>query len=410
VIARLALEDGAIFTGVSFGAAGTRTGEVVFNTAMAGYQEVFTDPSYCGQIVVMTYPQMGNYGVNEEDFESGRPYLSGFVVKELPPRPSNYRATASLPNLCAAHGVLGLAGMDTRALTRRIRIYGALRGVISTEIADELELVRLATQSPPMEGSNLVTQVSPSEPREWSEPLGAWTPLPTHPGVRAAATGGGERGAAAVGEPPRAAPAAAAVERQPHVVAVDCGAKHNILRNLVTQGCRVTVVPADAPPGAIRELRPDGLVLGNGPGDPAAVTGTIATVRELLGRLPIFGICLGHQLLGLALGAKTYKLRFGHHGVNTPVLNQPAGRVEITSQNHGFAVDIPSLERVGGLVTHVNLNDRSLEGFIHPDKQVMAVQYHPEASPGPHDAAYLFRQFAAVVRTGGPINRDLLAT
>jgi carbamoyl-phosphate synthase small subunit len=369
MIAKLALEDGAVFTGTAFGAAGTCTGEVVFNTALSGYQEVFTDPSYCGQIVAMTFPLQGNYGVNPEDFESARLHLSGVVVKELPRRPSNYRATMTLPEFLATHGVIGLAGVDTRALTRRIRMQGALRGVISTEVQDDLELVRMARAAAPMNGANLVQKVAPHEIAQWSRPLWPGAPQPDGP----------------------AAPARC------HIVAVDCGIKHNILRYLVESGCRVTTVPAGASADQIRELAPDGLLVGNGPGDPAAVSDTIATLRQLLGQLPIFGICLGHQLLALALGAQTYKLRFGHHGVNLPVHNLPTGRVEITSQNHGFAVDAASLEHVGGTVTHVNLNDGSLEGFEHRELGLIAVQFHPEASPGPHDAGHLFRRFADTV-------------
>jgi carbamoyl-phosphate synthase small subunit len=379
LICKLALEDGSVFTGTACGAAGTHTGEVVFNTAMTGYQEIFTDPSYCGQIVTMTFPLQGNYGVNPDDFESARPHLSGVVLKELPRRPSNQRATRALPEFLATHGILGLADVDTRALTRRIRTRGALRGVISTEILDDLELVRMARAAEPMTGANLVRQVAPREIGQWSEPLwrtpGDAKPLATPRG---------------------------------HIVALDCGIKHNILRQLTESGVRVTTAPAGAAAAQIRDLSPDGLLVGNGPGDPAAVSDTIATLRELLGQWPIFGICLGHQLLALALGARTYKLSFGHHGANLPVLNQPAGRVEITSQNHGFAVDAESLVRVGGTVTHVNLNDGSLEGFVHRDRGLMAVQFHPEASPGPHDAGYLFQRFAAAVAERKPIDPTVL--
>jgi carbamoyl-phosphate synthase small subunit len=381
LICKLALEDGAVFTGASFGAAGTKTGEVVFNTSHTGYQEILTDPSYCGQIVTMTFPLIGNYGVNTEDFESVRPHLSGFVVKELPRRPSNYRASASLAEFLARFGVIGLSGVDTRALTRRTRIHGALRGAISTEILDDMELIKLARSAEMMEGANLVQLVTPDRATPWTEPL--WTPAPT--------------GAAA----PRNKAAA-------HVVALDCGIKHNILRHLVAGGCRVTAAPAGATAGQICELVPDALLVGNGPGDPAAVVDTIETLRALIGQYPIFGICLGHQMLALALQAETYKLRFGHHGANVPVMNFAAERVEITSQNHGFAVDIESLKRVGGIVTHVNLNDGSLEGFMHPDAQLVAVQFHPEASPGPHDAGYLFRRFAGYLRERRALDLELL--
>lgn len=378
MICKLALEDGTVFTGTSFGAEGTRTGEVVFNTALTGYQEIFTDPSYCGQIVVMTFPLIGNYGVNPEDFESLQPHLTGFVVKEVCNRPSNYRATQALAGFLKDYGIPGLANIDTRALTRRLRVHGALRGVISTEIMDEVKLVQAAARAESMVGANLVDCVAPRELRSWSEPL--WTP----PGDT------------------KHRP-----ETKCHIVAIDCGIKSNILRYLAEQGGRVTVVPADATAAQIRELKPDGLLVGNGPGDPAAVTKTIATLRELAGKVPMFGICLGHQMLALALGAKTYKLKFGHHGANQPVRNEITGRVEITSQNHGFAVDIESLRKVGGTVTHVNLNDGSLEGFLHKQKQILCVQFHPEAAPGPHDAGYLFERFVAAVAAGRSIDTDL---
>lgn len=365
---KLALEDGTVFTGVGFGASGTRTGEVVFNTAMTGYQEIFTDPSYCGQIVTMTFPLLGNYGISEIDDESAATHLSGVVLKELPRRPSNFRASLGLPQFLESREIIGLAGVDTRALTRRIRVRGALRGALSTEITSDLDLVTLARESAPISGTDLVQNVVTPEITEWERPLDRLSGQPGKP-----ATAGS------------------------HIVVLDCGVKRNILRHLVEHGCRVTVVPAGAPAAQIRELVPDGLLVGNGPGDPAAVTGTIETLRVLLGRWPMFGICLGHQLLALALGAETYKLKFGHHGANLPVLNQPAGRVEITSQNHGFAVEAESLARVGGVPTHINLNDRSLEGFVHPDHGIAAVQFHPEASPGPHDAGYLFRRFVQIV-------------
>ena len=368
MIAKLALEDGTIFTGRGVGAGGTRTGEVVFNTALTGYQEVFTDPSYCGQIVTMTFPLQGNYGVNPDDFESSRPYLAGVILRELPRRPSNHRATLSVPEFLEQQGVVGLTGVDTRALTRRIRTAGALRGVISTDVQDDVELVRLARATAPMIGANLVAAVTPPEAAVWDKPL--WR----FPGE-----------------------ADAVATARCHVVAIDCGIKHNILRHLVSAGCRVTVVPAAATAKEILGLAPDGLLVGNGPGDPAAVADTIDMLRALLGRLPMLGICLGHQLLALALGATTYKLPFGHHGANLPVLDRRTGRVEITSQNHGFAVDATSLERAGGTITHVNLNDQTVEGFAHQERGVTAVQYHPEASPGPHDAAGVFWRFVAAL-------------
>jgi carbamoyl-phosphate synthase small subunit len=392
-ICKLALEDGTVFTGEAFGATGTQVGEVVFNTALTGYQEVFTDPSYCGQIVTMTFPLIGNYGVNPDDFEAGAPHLSGFVVKELPRRPSNYRSTAALGAFLRDLGVIGIAGVDTRALTRRLRVHGALRGVLSTEILHDVKLVDLAATAPAMAGANLVERVAPHDVCAWQEPL--WTfPQPGDAPVRH-----GHR------EPAHQAPAPGALR----VVVLDCGIKRNILRHLVSCGGDVTVAPADADAGAVRELRPQALVVSNGPGDPAAVTKTIATLREFVGKVPVLGICLGHQMLGLALGAETYKLRFGHHGANVPVLNVPANRVEITSQNHGFAVGRKSLEQVGGVVTHVNLNDQSLEGFAHPDRQVLALQFHPEASPGPHDSEHVFRRFLAAVRAGKPIGPQTFA-
>jgi carbamoyl-phosphate synthase small subunit len=380
--AKLALEDGTIFTGVACGAPGTRAGEVVFNTAMTGYQEIFTDPSYCGQIVTMTFPQIGNCGVNADDFESVRPALAGVVVKQLPPRPSNYRATEALADFLQAHDIVGIANVDTRAVTRRTRLQGALRGVVSTEIIDPLELLRMARAAEPMSGSNLVERVVTTGRGDWTEPL--WTP----PRVSAPAAEGGS---------------------DCHIVALDCGIKHNILRYLVEQGCRVSTISGSASAADIRALGPDGLLIGNGPGDPAAVTGTVATLRELLGAFPMFGVCLGHQLLALALGATTYKLAFGHHGANLPVLNKTTGRVEITSQNHGFCVELKSLEQVGGTVTHVNLNDGSLEGFAHREHDIVAVQFHPEASPGPHDAGYMFARFARAVASGKGVAAGLFA-
>ncbi|MBK8913849.1 MAG: glutamine-hydrolyzing carbamoyl-phosphate synthase small subunit [Phycisphaerales bacterium] len=387
MICKLAMEDGTVFTGRGLGATGTRAGEVVFNTSMMGYQEILTDPSYCGQIVTMTFPMIGNYGVNAEDFESARPFLSGFVVREACEHPSNYRSTATLAEALQRFGVIGISGVDTRAITRRTRIHGALRGVISTEVLDDAELVRMARAASPMSGANLVDAVAVREVREWTEPL--WHP---------------QGGSVA-----RVASSAARPPAHSHVVAIDCGIKSNILRWLREAGVKVTVVPADASAGRIRELKPTALLIGNGPGDPAAVTQTIQTLRELLGKVPALGICLGHQMVGLALGAETYKLRFGHHGGNQPVLNRPAGRVEITAQNHGFAVEEASLKRVGGQVTHVNLNDGSVEGFVHPDRQVLCVQFHPEAGPGPNDAAYLFRRFVERVSDGRPIDADMLA-
>jgi len=368
---KLALEDGTVFTGESVGAAGTATGEVVFNTAMTGYQEILTDPSYCGQIVAMTYPHIGNYGVNPEDVESRKTYLSGFVMREAARRYSNRRAAGSLPDYLRRCGIIGISGVDTRALTRRLRVQGAMRGALSTEILSDVELVALSRSAPTMAGLDLVCRVMPNEARVW------------------------EQGTLAT--PARA---------ELHVAAIDCGIKSNILRLLVDFGARVTVVPGSAGVDAILSLKPDGILVGNGPGDPAAVTGTIEALRGLADRKPIFGICLGHQMLALALGARTYKLKFGHHGANHPVLNHATGRVEITSQNHGFAVSRESLAAAGLIATHTNLYDGSLEGFAHERLPLFAVQYHPEAAPGPHDATYLFRCFFDMMRTGKPLTGE----
>jgi len=369
-VARLALEDGTVFTGFGFGRVDLdrpTAGEVVFNTGMTGYQEILTDPSYAGQIVTMTYPHIGNYGINREDVESARVHAVGLVVRELAEQPSNHRSTATLDAWLREQGVPAITGIDTRALTRKLRIDGAMRGVLAIGDSDPAELVRLARSSPEMTGRNLAEEVSPREPNQWSEDLGAWRPLQ--------------------GEVP-------APDRRLRVVAIDCGAKSNILRNLTDRGCEVTVVPHDTPAERILEMNPDGLFLSNGPGDPEAVDATIRTLKTL------HGICLGHQLLGLAMGAGTFKLKFGHHGCNQPVQNLATGKVEITSQNHGFAVDADSLEAAGATATHVNLNDRTLEGFRHKDLPVFAVQYHPEAAPGPHDAAYLFDCFIDMMQTG----------
>lgn len=371
MIGKLALEDGTILTGQAFGANGTQLGEVVFNTAMTGYQEIFTDPSYCGQIVVMTFPLIGNYGVNSEDIESGRPALSGFVVKEVAARPSNHRATASLPDYLRQHGIIGLADVDTRALTRLIRIHGALRGVISTEVTDDLALIELAASSQSMAGRNLARNVMPESVRHWDQD--------------------------------RKAPIQ---EKRYNVVAIDCGIKQNILRRLSDIGGRVTVVPGHLGADAIVAMKPDGILVGNGPGDPAAVTDTVHTLKGLIGKAPVFGVCLGYQMLALALGAKTYKLKFGHHGANHPVLNHATGKVEITSQNHGFAVSADSLPPAGLRVTHSNLYDGSLEGFAHEREPLFAVQYHPEAAPGPNDSAYLFDCFARMMRAKRPMTPD----
>ena len=371
---KLALADGLVFTGKSFGALGTATGEVVFNTGMTGYQEVLTDPSYTGQIVTMTYPLIGNYGVTNEDVESKtlKVQVRGFVVKELSPVVSSFRAETSLSEYLTQEGVVGIADIDTRALTRHIRCAGAMQGVISTEILDDAELVALAAASPSIEGMDLAKAVSPEVAYDWADGY-----------VSDFAQGHRDHG-----------------QEVYKVVAIDCGAKLNILRNLVECGCDVRFVPADTSAEEILAAKPDGLFISNGPGDPSAVTYTIETISKLIGKLPIFGICLGHQMLACALGAKTYKLKFGHRGCNHPVRNEATGKVEITSQNHGFAVDSDSLKETGATVTHINLNDNTVEGYTHPEKALFSVQYHPEASPGPHDATYLFDCFRSMMETG----------
>jgi carbamoyl-phosphate synthase small subunit len=334
---------------------------------MTGYQEVLTDPSYSGQIVTMTYPEIGNYGVNEEDVESHdkRVQVAGFVVKALSPRVSNLRSVEDLQKYLQTAGVMGITGIDTRALTRHLRTRGAMNGVMSTEIRDDTELVKRAKELPSMAGLDLVQEVAPDADYPWA-----------HGYDSLFAQAHREHG-----------------EKAYRVVAFDCGAKTNILRNLVECGCDVTVVSAKASAEDILAKKPDGVFVSNGPGDPQPVEYTVSTLRNLVGKVPIFGICLGHQLLAQALGAKTYKLKFGHRGANQPVRNEGTGKVEITSQNHGFAVDEDSLTATGATVTHRNLNDGTVEGFTHPGQAIFSVQYHPEASPGPHDATYLFDCF-----------------
>jgi carbamoyl-phosphate synthase small subunit len=363
-----------VLTGTSFGAEGTSEGEVVFNTSMSGYQEALTDPSYAGQILTMTYPLIGNYGVNAEDIEShtGRIQVAGFVVKEVSPCVSNFRASKSLQEYLAVENVMGLADVDTRALTRHIRTAGAMNGILTTEIDDDAELVRRAQAIPSMAGLDLVPRVTPKAAYDWSE--GYNSPF---------AQAHRDHGA-----------------KTYNVVAIDCGVKMNILRNLHEAGCEVRVVPATASADEVLARRPDGVFISNGPGDPAAVTYTIDTIRKLISRVPVFGICLGHQMLALAMGARTYKLKFGHRGVNQPVRNRATGKVEITSQNHGFAVEESSLQATGASITHVNLNDGTVEGFTHSGQALFSVQYHPEASPGPHDATYLFDCFRSMMESG----------
>jgi len=378
--AKLALEDGTVYTGISFGALGEVDGEVVFNTSMTGYQEILTDPSYRGQIVTMTYPQIGNYGANAEDVENARPYLAGFAVREVSRVASNFRSDRTLSEYLQENGVVAIAEIDTRALVRRIRTLGAMKGVLSTVDLDDASLVAKAKASPGLVGRDLVREVLPDGPREWEEGLSPWARLETAP---SAAT-------IAADSPLSHGPPLPAPDR--HVVALDYGMKWNIARHLRDEGCRVTILPGSATADEVMALHPDGVFLSNGPGDPEPLDYAIGTIRELLGKVPIFGICLGHQLLSLACGARTFKLKFGHRGANQPVLNLQTGRVEITSQNHGFAVDEeslpPDLE-----VTHRNLNDDTIAGVRHRSLPAFSVQYHPEASAGPHDSRYLFRQF-----------------
>jgi carbamoyl-phosphate synthase small subunit len=368
-IAKLALEDGTVFTGKAFGASGEVDGEVCFNTSMTGYQEILTDPSYRGQIVTMTYPEIGNYGVNREDVESGKPHLSGFVVRELSRRVSNFRADGGLDDYLVRHGVVAIEGIDTRALVRQLRIHGAMKGVLSTVDPDDASLVAKAKASPGLVGRDLVREVIPEREIDWTEPLSPWASLSDD---------------SAVGQE---LPAGA-----PHVVALDYGMKWNIARHLFNIGCRVTVLPGTATAEAVLALKPDGVFLSNGPGDPEPIRYAQETIRGLLGKKPIFGICLGHQLLSLACGARTFKLKFGHRGANQPVMNKATGRVEITCQNHGFAVEGESLPD-DLEVTHLNLNDNTIEGVRHTRHPAFSVQYHPEASAGPHDSSYLFGQF-----------------
>jgi carbamoyl-phosphate synthase small subunit len=375
--ARLTLEDGRTFACRSFTGPGEASGEVVFNTSMTGYQEVLTDPSYSGQMVTMTYPLMGNYGVNGQDVESARIQVAAFLVKEYQPFPSNFRSTQSLADYLKGQGVLGVEGLDTRALTRHIRNGGAMRAIISTTDLDPASLKRRANAIPRMVGMDLARDVSTARPYRWWEgqPEALADDLKLDNGIWR------QRG------------------ERPSVVAIDFGLKYNIARCLDRAGFEVVVVPATTEASTIMAMAPDGLFLSNGPGDPEPVTYGIETTRELLGRMPIFGICLGNQILGLALGGRTYKLKFGHRGANQPVKNLATGRVEITSQNHGFAVDMESLGHDTVDVTHINLNDNTVEGIRHRRLPAFAVQYHPEASPGPHDAAYLFDQFRAMMKT-----------
>ena len=362
----LVLEDGKVFKGKSFGAIGERFGEVVFNTSMTGYQEIITDPSYKGQIVTMTYPLIGNYGVNEEDIESRKPWLQGFVVKELSAIRSNWRSTMSLDDYFKKHSVVGIQGIDTRALTRHLRIQGAMQGVISTEDSDVKSLVKKIKASPHLSGIDLVKEVTCEKAYDWNK------------------------------------------KGKYKVVVLDCGVKFNILRNLDKAGCRVKVVPANTAASQVLKFKPDGVLFSNGPGDPAAVTYAIEAARQLLGKIPIFGICLGQQILGLALGAKTYKLKFGHHGGNHPVKDLKTARVAITAQNHGFNVNMKTMPMKDTVTTHMNLYDNTVEGMENKKLKMFCVQYHPEAGPGPHDAQYLFKKFTDLMRKT-PKRTDIMA-
>ena len=373
--AKLALENGTVLEGEAFGAEGEVTGEVVFNTSLSGYQEIFTDPSYKGQIVTMTYPLIGNYGVNKDDVESAGPQVAGVVVREYSGSRSNFRSTASLGEWLQRHNIVAVQGLDTRMLTKLLRTEGAMRGVLSTTDMHDESLLAKAGASAKMDGWDLATGVSCDEPYGWDEVDSTPFGLKPQPGT------GGSSGPLSV-------------------IAYDYGIKRNILRRLTSYGCNVTVVPLGLPAEEVLNRHPDGVFLSNGPGDPSAVKVAIENIKKLIGRKPVFGICLGHQLCWLALGGKTFKLKFGHRGGNHPVKNLLTNRIEITAQNHGFAVDPSTLSPDLIEVTHVNLNDGTNEGFRHRRLPLFCVQYHPEASPGPHDSDYLFRDFVTMMKTG----------
>ena len=372
--ALLVLADGSVFRGRAFGADGERAGEVVFNTAMTGYQEIATDPSYAGQIVCMTYPHIGNYGTNQEDLEAAKPWIEGMVVRELSPVASNFRSTEDLHTWYERTGIVGIEGIDTRRLTRLLRVDGAINGVLSSTDLDEASLLEKAKAIPSMDGMDLASKVTCDAAYSWDETWPAqWNVMPGD------LSSDGDDG------------------RPLKVVAMDFGAKRNILRSLTTFGLMPTVVPASTSAEEILAMEPDGVFLSNGPGDPAAIGYAAETIKQLLGKVPMFGICLGHQLMALAAGAKTYKLKFGHRGANHPVREHATGKIEITSQNHGFVVDGDSLEGTGFVATHTNLNDMTNAGIASDDLRAFGVQYHPEASPGPHDAQHLFLHFRRLI-------------
>ena len=352
----IALEDGKIYKGKSFGAGGERYGEVVFNTSMTGYQEILTDPSYKGQMVTMTYPLIGNYGVNDEDAESARPFVEGFIVKEYSKIASNWRSKKSLGEYLKENDIVGIEGIDTRALTLHIREAGAMKAVLSTIDPDEKKLIAKAKASPGLEGRDLVKEVVAQKGYEWSN------------------------------------------KGKFKVVVLDCGVKYNILRELAKNNCKVTVLPASTASKEVLDHKPHGVLLSNGPGDPAALPYIVKTVQELIGKVPMFGICLGHQMLGQAFGGKTYKMKFGHHGGNQPVKDLKTGKVAITVQNHGFCVNIDTLNKKEVEITHMNLNDNTLEGIRHKKLPIFSVQFHPESAPGPNDAEYLFEKFAELMK------------
>jgi len=379
----IALEDGTCFEGFSFGATGEKTGEIVFNTSLTGYQEILTDPSYKGQIVTMTYPLIGNYGTNLQDFESEKPWVEGFIVRENSKVVSNWRSKGSLEEFLIKHGIIGIEGVDTRALTMHIRTSGAMKGIISTLEFDKEKLVKKAKSSRGLVGVDLVKEVTCKRAYIWSkskekEDSSEWN-LTLY-----------KR------------------DKKIKIVAMDFGIKYNILRRLEAIGCQIKVVPANTKAHDIIKLRPDGILLSNGPGDPQAVTYAIETVKQLIGKKPIFGICLGHQILGLALGGRTFKLKFGHRGGNQPVKDLKTGKVFITSQNHGFAIYADSLDLDEVEITHINLNDNTVEGICHRKIPAFSVQYHPEASPGPHDSDYLFFNFIKMIEKNKECQEEMI--